>query len=454
MDKPLKKTIVNLYGLPAFGFQVFVNLEVMFFAYFLTDYALLPVGIAGVVMLITSIFDIIWVPTAGVILQKNIITRWGRYRSWFLVGPPIAALFYLLQFSKIGSINVTAALICIGFIVSHLIWNVHYTAHLSMNSSLTTVREERVAMSSNRGMFNALGAIVFSALGTPLVQSFAAQYGAVGFTYTAAIFGVLMIACYYIFFFLTSGYDTYEAPSTEDADSEKLSVGEMFKQILVNPPLIGMFLGDIGRYVGRFVIFGLAAYYFTHVFANPALLAVFFTILNVALFVGALMSRTIANRIGERNTYLLSILIFIAGLLVVYMVPMNYIAFFVVMFIAYLGYGMPDGVGVAMYSHTVDYGEWKTGKNARGFIMSLFSLPIKLAVTFRSIVIPIVLSMGGYVAGMATTPELVDALRLGFSIIPVAFLVFSFICIYFLYTITPESLAKIQQEIAERKENE
>jgi Na+/melibiose symporter-like transporter len=46
-----------------------------FFAAFLTDYAKIPVAMAGIVLMVTSIFDIIWVPTAGVILEKSSI-RW------------------------------------------------------------------------------------------------------------------------------------------------------------------------------------------------------------------------------------------------------------------------------------------------------------------------------------------------------------------------------------------
>ena len=162
--KGLKKSVINLYGLPSFGFQLFVNMEIFFFAAFLTDYAKIPVAMAGTVLMVTSIFDIIWVPTAGVILEKSSM-RWGRYRSWLLIGPPLAALFFTLQFAKIGDSTMNAILISIGFIVSHLIWNIFYAGHIAMNNSMTTVREERISMASNRGMFNALGAIVFSMVG-------------------------------------------------------------------------------------------------------------------------------------------------------------------------------------------------------------------------------------------------------------------------------------------------
>ena len=448
MGNGLKASIKNLYGLPSFGFQVFVNLEVFFFAVFLTDYALLPLTLVGTVMAVTGAFDIIWVPVAGIILEKTNM-KWGKYRSWLLVGPPFAVLFYMFQFAKIGTPIVNAIVITLGFAISHLIWNIFYTAHLALNNSMTVVREERVYMASNRGMFNALGAILFSLVATPFLST--AESPAT-FTMTALIAGAVLLFGYYTLFILTKGHELHGSITTAE-QKQKMPVGEMLNNIIVNPPLMGMLFGDLGRYIGRFVIFGLAAYYVRFVVADMAVLTALFTLLNVALFAGAAMAAPVAKKIGERNTYILSLLIFIVGLLTVYLVDLTPTAFLAVMFFTYLGYGMPDAVGVAMYSNTVDYGEWKTGKNVRGFVMSLFSLPIKTAILLRGIIIAGVLAAGSYVPDMAVTDELLNALRTGFTLIPVGFLVFSLIIVAALYRITPESLAQMQKEVAERKAN-
>ena len=450
--KGLKKSVINLYGLPSFGFQLFVNMEIFFFAAFLTDYAKIPVAMAGTVLMVTSIFDIIWVPTAGVILEKSSM-RWGRYRSWLLIGPPLAALFFTLQFAKIGDPTMNAILISIGFIVSHLIWNIFYAGHIAMNNSMTTVREERISMASNRGMFNALGAIVFSMVGAKSIEMLGNGNPAVGCTLTVIISGVLMILCYWGLFALTKAYAYHpkaEANAASDA-KDKMSIGEMLKQIIINPPLIGLMLAELGRYLGRFIIFGLAFYYFKYVVDNLAVIAIFFTGLNVVCFFGAMATAPIAKRIGERNTYIISLSLFIIGLMAVWLLPMNDVSFMVVMFVAYLGYGMPDALGVAMYSATVDYGEWKTGKNARGFIMSLISFPIKTAVFVRSVVITGILVSAGYVADMPPTPELIAGIKNGIALVPSLFIGVGLIIILVLYRITPEKHQQMQDEIAARK---
>ena len=448
--KRLKKAVINLYGLPSFGFQLLVNMEIFFFAAFLTDYAKIPVAMAGTVLMVTSIFDIAWVPTAGVVLEKSSM-RWGRYRSWLLIGPPVAVFFFTLQFLKIGDPLMNAILISIGFIVSHLVWNIFYAGHVAMNNSMTTLREERISMASNRGMFNAVGSIVFSMAGAKCIQLLGGDNQALGCTLTVLASGLLMTFCYWSLFALTKDY-AYHPKADEKAETKnKMSVGEMLKQILVNPPLIGLMLAELGRYLGRFIIFGLAFYYFKYVVNNLAVIAIFFTGLNVVSFFGAMATAPIAKKIGERNTYIASLSLFIIGLVIVWALPMNYISFMAVMFVAYLGYGMPDTLGVAMYSATVDYGEWKTGKNARGFIMSLISFPIKSAIFIRSVVITNILVSAGYVADMAPTPELLSGIKNGIALVPALFIAVGLIIIIFLYRITPESHQQMQKEIAERQ---
>ncbi|AOY77838.1 MFS transporter [Clostridium formicaceticum] len=449
----LKKSIINLYGLPSFGFQLFVNMEVFYFAAFLTDFAKIPVALVGTILMITSIFDIVWVPTAGVILEKSNFKFGGKYRSWLLVGPPLAALFFVFQFIKIGPANINAIIICIGFIVSHLIWNIYYGAHIAMNNSMTTIREERISMASNRGMFNSLGAIGFSLIGFKMATAIGAYMGnpAVGFTLTVVFTGAVMILSNWCLYAITKDY-AHSGTTAESAKKEdKMSTGEMLKQIVINPPLIGLMLAELGRYLGRFVIFGLAFYYFKYVVNNVAIITIFMTGLNVVCFFGAMLTAPLAKKFGERNTYILSLALFIIGLMAVWALPMNYLSFMIVMFVAYLGYGMPDALGVAMYSATVDYGEWKTGKNARGFIMSLISFPIKVAIFVRSIVITAVLASAGYVADMAATPELIRGIKNGIALVPSIFIGIGLIIILVLYKITPENLKQMQEEIAARK---
>ncbi|WP_420797528.1 MFS transporter [Acetobacterium fimetarium] len=444
---------MNLYGLPSFGFQTLVNIEVMFFAAFLTDFAKIPLAITSTLLLATSIVDILWVPTAGVILEKSNM-RWGKYRSWLLVGPPVAAIFYVLQFSQIGgSATISAIIIFVGFTVSHLVWNTFYAAHISMNNALTTIREERISMASNRGMFNALGALAFSYFGVKAIAAIGTGVGnpVLGYTIMAGITGCIMIACNLVYFGVTKEYANRGNEPVGGKPADKMSVGEMLKQIVVNPPLLGLMIVELGRYLGRFVIFGMAFYYFKYIINDLPGLALFMTGLTVVNFFAAMLAAPVAKKLGEKNAYVIALGILIIGLLVVWFLPLEATPFKIIMFVAYIGYGLPDSLGVAMYSATVDYGEWKTGKNARGFIMSLISFPIKISVFIRSVIIAAVLASVNYVADMAVTPQLIQAIKNGFALYPAIIMIIGMVLMFGLYSLTPKKMEEISRDLAAKK---
>lgn len=447
----LKKTVKYLYGLPSFGFQVFVNAEMTFLAAFLTDYVQLPLALASSLLLITSIFDIIWVPTAGIILEKSDM-KWGKYRSWLLVGPPIAAIFYVFEFSKLSANNaINAIIIFIGFVVSHLVWNTYYAAHIAMNNSMTTVREERVVMSANRGIFNSVGALAFSFFGVKSILSLGEAIGnkTLGVTLVVMVLSVLMMACFWIYFVLTKPY-AQSGVQKKDGITEKPPISEMIKQIIVNPPLIGLMLVELGRYLGRFIIFGMAFYYFKYVINDLPGLALFMTGLTIAQIVASAIAAPIAKKFGEKMTYFVSMLLLVGGLLLVWALPLSAANFKMVMFVAYLGYGLPDSLNVAMYSATVDYGEWKTGKNIRGFVMSLISFPIKTAVFIRSVIIAAVLAAAGYVADMAPTPVLINGIKNGFALYPAIIMIIGLALMFAMYSLTPKRLSEIHADLKKR----
>ena len=425
----------------------------MFFAAFLTDFAKIPLAITSTLLLATSIVDILWVPTAGVILEKSNM-RWGKYRSWLLVGPPVAAIFYVLQFSQIGgSATISAIIIFVGFTVSHLVWNTFYAAHISMNNALTTIREERISMASNRGMFNALGALAFSYFGVKAIAAIGTgvENPVLGYTIMAGITGCIMIACNLVYFGVTKEYANRGNEPVGGKPADKMSVGEMLKQIVVNPPLLGLMIVELGRYLGRFVIFGMAFYYFKYVINDLPGLALFMTGLTVVNFFAAMLAAPVAKKLGEKNAYVIALGILIIGLLVVWFLPLEATPFKIIMFVAYIGYGLPDSLGVAMYSATVDYGEWKTGKNARGFIMSLISFPIKISVFIRSVIIAAVLASVNYVADMAVTPQLIQAIKNGFALYPAIIMIIGMVLMFGLYSLTPKKMEEISRDLAAKK---
>ncbi|KNZ40585.1 MFS transporter [Acetobacterium bakii] len=447
MAEKLKKSVIYLYGLPSFGFQIFIYVELMFFSAFLTDAVKMPVALAGSVLMITSIFDLIWVPVAGIILQKSNL-KWGKFRSWLLIGPPIAAMLYILQFLKIGSPVTNAITACIGFVVGHLVFDVYYSAHIAMNSALTSDVEERVKMSANRGVFNALGSLTFAYVGVKAIQAASIAFNdpARGYLTVVIMVALIMVLCYWTFFFLTKEY-AFRGTTLKSQKTEGMPIREILKQLLQNPPLIGLLLIDLGRYVGKFVVLGLSFYYFKYVLNDLPGMAIFMTGLTVVILISATLATTVAKRFGPNKAYIGALCIFIAGLLITWLFPLSPTAFKIVMLVSFVGYGLPDSLVVAMYSSCVDYGEWRTGKNARGFIMALLTTPIKVGNFIKSVIITAVLASAGYIADMTPTPELIQGIKNGFCLFPAIIMIIGLI----VFVILSRKMKDMDNDIASKK---
>ena len=106
---------------------------------------------------------------------------------------------------------------------------------------------------------------------------------------------------------------------------------------------------------------------------------------------------------------------------------------------------------------TALYSEWKTGKNSAGLISGLQLIPLKIGFFARGVIIPALLGMAGFVAGMTPDPNataLMDGICNCFFIVPAALCVVSILILIFGYKLNNASLMQYQKEIDERKKAE
>ena len=162
MADRLSKPVLYTFGVGDLFFSLMVNMEVYYFAAFLTDFAQFSVVAANLILYITGAADIICALLAGIILQKVTLKFGGKYRSWLLVGPPIVAPLFILQFSRLGSASMAAVIITLGFIASHLVFNVVFAATGSMVGTLSQRPDERTILSSSRAQGMSAAGLIFS----------------------------------------------------------------------------------------------------------------------------------------------------------------------------------------------------------------------------------------------------------------------------------------------------
>lgn len=460
-QKKVSNTFINLYGLGDFGFQIMVNMELVFFMVFLTDAVRFAPETAGLIGSITGFFDVLWVFVAGLVVQKVNFRR-GKLRTWLLLTPPLIWAFFIFQFWGFsGNTSLASFLICMGFIVSHLIWNCCYTAHLSMISSYTNDMQQRTTLSARRMVGQNVGKILFSAIAAGTIASINASTGstALGYTYTAMILTLFMVAGYWIVFGASKKYEPQYGSKAELRDAvakapkaEKVPVWKNITSALRNSQLIVLIVTDFGRCFAFYLVTAVTAYYFRVVIGDASQMTRYLLLINIAGAVAAFLAPNVAKALGKKTTYFLGLFGYAAGLILVYFFAKTSAVFMVIMLVASGLLQLSFSMGTAMFADTVVYGEWKTGVNSRGFIMGLYSLPIKTSVLVRAAFVGAMLAAMSYVPD-AVTPAMVDGMRNLFALYPsIALVVFGLFGLIF-YKLTDKRVSEQIAEIEARRES-
>jgi Na+/melibiose symporter-like transporter len=452
MAERLKRSLLYTYGIADMFFVMLTSMELYFFAMFLTDYAGFSLVIVGNILTITSLGDIVCALAGGVILQKITLRLGGKYRSWFLVGPLLFLPLSVLQFTKIGTDFTASMIIIFGFVTSHLLWNVVSAANGSMVGRLSSIPHERTILSSSRAQGMAAAGLFFSFTGMPLVVYFGGLTDRItGFTIATAVYGLATVLGYFYIYKLTAGRDPYDeaAASTRNGgQSMREIVGLVFK----NPPLLRLIIAQTFNITSLFMVTALAIYYFTYVQDNAAFVSLFILITSIGRFAGTLVASWIGVRIGKRNCYWMFLMFAALLYFLARFTSGTSWGFTIMCSLALMLYSIAVSMITALFSDTVIYGEWKTGKNIRAFTMALMNIPIKVGVFLRSVILSVGLAAIGFVANAAPTPAVISGISSLITLIPAAACFIAAVFFYFGYRLDDTQVLRMQEEITSRRE--
>jgi GPH family glycoside/pentoside/hexuronide:cation symporter len=456
MSKPLSKSLKRFFGVGDLGFAFMTSMQMSFFAAFLTDYAMFPLALAGAIMTITSTIDTIFAPMPGIIIDRSNF-KWGRYRSWLLIGPPLVVLLHPFQYTKIGSDMTAAIIISVSFILSHIIWNIFWVSNLSLISVLANSPADRMLLSSRRTQYQSVSRILFSYIGLPLILFFGrvTNNQIMGFTITSALMASLAMIGYWVVFRITDGYEETRATRSQTEakrTAAKTSFNEMVKVILENPPLLVHMFVDFCAGVGRNMLTALAFYYYRYTVNMVSLMSLHLLLLAIASLLGALFVPYFAKFVRDTKKQYM----FYSSAMAVCLVAAGFIggssvyAFMAFCTLSSFFQQSSMATNPLMYSNTIVYSEWKTGHKLAGLIMGFSNLPLKAGIIMRGVVVAGGLGYLGFVANQDPTPRLANGIVALMTFAPAALLLFSTVISGVFYKLDDERVVEMQLEIDSR----
>lgn len=450
--KKLSNYVKLSYGFSDACFIWMVTFSNTYFLVFFTEVLGIAPVTAGIIMSTARIIDTISVPIIGPIIEKSNL-KWGRYRSWVLIGGFFTMIFTTIMFGNFTGFSETAYIILYvivysGFCIST---NVAYIGYTSLNSTLTVDPIERVQLSTLRGQGNSIGKILAGWTLLPIIYALggAQEFTATGFILTAFVLGLLTLLGYWNLFFCTKDYkDAGVNISNEKKD--KVTVVQLFKQVITNRPLLALLIADICRILTTLLIVAMFPYFYIYVVKDPGLIPTFFGMTSILMLVGSTIVPLITKFLSKKQTYMLGNIWVAVFLGLMFFNSGNPSAVLVLASIGYIGVSFSNVVNTSMYADITDYGEWKTGYNARGVIFSIYQLSIKIAAIFSTSVAAFGLGLIGLQNGVEPTDQVIQGIKMLAMFYPAAITIIGILALLF-YNIKEKDLPEMRREIAERK---
>lgn len=444
--KSINKKVRRLWGVSEVGFSIMSIMETTFLLYFLTDIAKYPLGVSAAITGFSAAADALCAIFAGAVIDR-VSFKNGKYRPWLLYCPPLVTASFVFCFTRIGSDLLAGGIVITAYVLSHFFWTIAWTANRNLISVLTDDPGEISFLSARIAIGGSLGKIS----GSFLVPQLAAAMenvlsGVAAYTVVAVITCCLFMAGYFVHFLITKGADS--APA---AEKRTVLLGELLRSLAGNSNLAAVLLHDAIRLISFYGIAASTTYYARVVLLDSSAVTEILLMFYAGTTVGACFSRRLSNRYGVRGATAISC----AGCAVLHGLCYFSNHFFltmVLLFFAQMSFGMAFGLTSKLYSMCGVYGEWKTGKNAQGMIMSLGSLAVKLAVAVRGLLIAGVLGMIQYVPDAAMVPLAAQGhIKLLFFVVFSGIMLLSLIPLAF-FRLTDASVLMMASDISTRGE--
>lgn len=388
-----------------------VSIWLLFF--YTNVYGLSPSS-AALMFLVVRIVDLVWDPFVGALIDRS-SPRWGKYRSWLVLGGvPLAGFAILCFWNGFSGSLLYAYITYIGLCMCNTLVNVPYGA---LNSSLTRDTDEITILTSVRMIFNNFAALIVKTL--PLVIAvfapkitdaatgkLTAQYNtpdaAGAWFITMSIFSVfgllLLLFCF---------SDTKEKLGMSRDNSESIRISDVWKEFLHNRPLRVLAFFFIISFTMMSISNASDSYFMVYTIgADTFMTTAFMWLGTIPAFIFMPLVPAIKKRLGKAGMFKMSLGLAITGMLLMYLLvsfPATKAHFWmlcIAQFIKSTGVLVATGYMWALVPEVVTYGEYTTGRRVAAIVNSIMCLFLKAGMALGGVVPGFVLALVGFDASM------------------------------------------------------
>lgn len=393
------------YGIGDFSFCFIYGAIGSYIVFFYTDVACISAATVGTILLLSKIFDGISDMLMGYVIE-NVHSPLGKARPWLLwmaipycVGS--ALLFTVPDLGETG--RVIYAFISYNLMATTIFtsMNVPYGV---LSSVMTNSQNERSILSICRASFGALGVFLISSYAPDLVEFFGG--GAQGWQRTFLMIGLVSIGLFWFTFYGCKERVGSGVMEQRTGKKSSITLKQGFKILCANKYWFIMLMVNI-FYTAMTSLYGMNLYFAKYVIQNEGRNRSMMMCSTFAAIIVPLLIIPVVKRIGKRNVALYGgVGMGLLGQVILMLTAETSLtAMYLGLILRGMGVACVSATKFGMIADSIEYGEYRTGTRAEGFVYSAASLGVRVGSALASVFIGWVLGAYGYDGSLAVQSE-------------------------------------------------
>ena len=455
--KPLSTAIKLFWGIGNGVMVLGTTMGSYYQTYWETDIAKFTPATIGLVSTISTVMGLVLGPIVGAWLDtsKPIVKKWGKYRSWLIIGSIFAIITGGLNWVRWSENEAVAAAIRIAILV---IATIPGTCRTQSDNALLTVVAKTPAdkniLASRKYMFSNVFRLVSNIIVTTVTAFLLARGFSEGTAYVilAVGFAVLAFFGFLAQFKLTEGYEGEGIDDVETKKKQKVTLKDVLINLFTNDQLLCIFLANCATTCVANILTKCAAYYWRAIVGKPTMMGTYSLIINGLGILGTLAVGEATKKFDNKKLSIFALIMM--GVTIAFVKPLGLKSYW--LFIAILGvhqffasFNYP--IFVAGYANCAVYAQYKNGTSITpATIMGISGYPLRIAAMITAWIVPMSLAKCGYVAGQPATEAVSKGILSIYSNWGPIFIGIALLIMVFLYKLDNKKLADIQAELDRR----
>jgi oligogalacturonide transporter len=433
----------------------------IYYLYFLTDVVKIDPALAGIVLLLSKIWDAVSDPIMGFISDRT-RTRFGRRRPYFLAGIVFVFLAtFLLWYPVDFDLELHRfVFVLFAYIFFSTIITMVHVPYTALSSELTLDYSERTSLVSVRMWFSGLSALVCAAVPLEVVKHFPdVRHGYVAMGIFLGLFFALPFIAVFLF--------TRERPEFQ-SEVQPLDIRQSVREFM-EPFRMRSFRNVLFMYVFSFmtfdVVMAIIIYFMTYYLKKSDQTNYVFATLFIVKLVFIPVLYVLSQRLNKKTSFAYFCFFMFITMVLSFVIAPDSSIIVLHLFAAALGIAV-GGIAVlvwAIFPDITDVDELYSGLRREGIYSGIFTFARKVSSAVALFIISMAMSLSGYrppvketVDGVVKmipqeqTGEFIIVLRVVFVVVPALFLLISFLNSVW-YPLSPGLHNRLKEFLIERR---